>query len=75
MFVPTIARTNHLIKQQNGDAIIGEISVAPNAKNNRDLDIVIEYSVTGSASDNKKERIEYRMCVVVNISNTVNSFH
>jgi len=57
----TVFYLTDVVAVDAGDAIRGDISVAPNAKNNRDLDIVISYEVVGQASDNKKERIEYRM--------------
>ena len=44
-----------------GDQISGEITVAPNARNPRDLDIVIDYKVEGSHPT--AERREYRMYV------------
>jgi len=57
----TVFYLNDVVAVDVGDAIQGSISVAPNQKNNRDLDIAIEYSVTGSASDGAKQRIEYKM--------------
>ena len=47
--------------QQPGESVQGTIDVRPNAKNNRDLDIIIEYKVEGELSDGKTERIEYKM--------------
>lgn len=41
------------------DTISGKISVAPNAKNPRDLDIVLDYKVDGAHP--ASERREYRM--------------
>lgn len=41
------------------DTLSGSISVAPNAKNPRDLDIVLDYKVNGSHGGG--ERREYRM--------------
>jgi protein arginine N-methyltransferase 1 len=32
---------------QEGESIRGQLSCAPNARNNRDLDIVVDYEVTG----------------------------
>ncbi|GAA5905844.1 hypothetical protein JCM6882_000476 [Rhodosporidiobolus microsporus] len=44
---------------ETGDKISGQMSVAPNAKNPRDLDIVVDYKVGGKAPGG--ERREYRM--------------
>jgi hypothetical protein len=33
---------------QEGDVIKGELSCAPNSRNNRDLDIVFDYQIEGS---------------------------
>lgn len=41
------------------DTIEGKISVAPNGKNPRDLDIVLDYKVDGAHP--AAERREYRM--------------
>lgn len=49
------------IAVDEGDELIGTIDVRPNKRNNRDLDIVIDYKVTGEASHGWKERREYRM--------------
>lgn len=53
----------------NGDYIEGTVSCAPNARNNRDLDIVIDYALDASATDGgedrkAKDRIEYKMYVI-----------
>ncbi|KAG8846774.1 hypothetical protein FRC20_002914, partial [Serendipita sp. 405] len=48
------------------DKIKGTLSCAPNERNNRDLDIVIEYELDGAdgaIGREAKERIEYKMCV------------
>ena len=42
-----------------GDKITGRLSCAPNARNNRDLDITIAYAV----QDGPEAEIEYKMCV------------
>lgn len=49
---------NDMITVSQNDTIEGTISVAPNGKNPRDLDIVIDYKANG---DNQGERREYRM--------------
>lgn len=46
---------------QEGDEITGEISVKPNERNPRDLDIVIDYRANGEAAQGAAERREYRM--------------
>lgn len=60
----TVFYLGDMLTVKTGDEIEGKLSVAPNARNNRDLDIVIEYSVSGtgaSALDGVKERREYKM--------------
>lgn len=47
--------------QQEGDEITGQISVKPNERNPRDLDIVIDYRATGEAAQGAAEVREYRM--------------
>ncbi len=42
-----------------GDKITGRLSCAPNARNNRDLDITIAYKV----QDGPEAEIQYKMCV------------
>lgn len=44
-----------------GDEIKGRLSCAPNARNNRDLDIAIEYESTGKAA--MRSKMDYKMCV------------
>ena len=46
---------------QEGDEITGQISVKPNERNPRDLDIVIDYTGTGPAAQGAHEVREYRM--------------
>lgn len=48
-----------MITLNANDNIEGTISVAPNGKNPRDLDIVIDYKADGE--NNHGERREYRM--------------
>ncbi|GAA5943583.1 protein-arginine omega-N methyltransferase HMT1 [Sporobolomyces koalae] len=54
----TVFYLNEMITVNANDNIEGTISVAPNGKNPRDLDIVIDYKADG---DNQGERREYRM--------------
>jgi hypothetical protein len=44
-----------------GEKIVGELSCAPNARNNRDLDITISYATLNSPLT----RVEYKMCALV----------
>jgi len=55
----TVFYTRETVTISEGEIITGRLTCAPNARNNRDLDIVIEYEVEGAqyASD----RIEYKM--------------
>ena len=46
-----------------GQKITGRISCAPNAKNNRDLDIAISYQTGQDAGTN----IQYKMCVLLSV--------
>jgi len=43
-----------------GDKIVGSLTCAPNARNNRDLDISITYKVEGDETESK---MDYKMCV------------
>lgn len=49
------------LTRQEGDVIKGELTCAPNTRNNRDLDIVIDYEVQGSEA--VKGQMTYKMCV------------
>lgn len=57
----TVFYTGDALVVDENDKINGQISVAPNARNPRDLDIVIDYQVEGAIP--ASERREYRMCV------------
>jgi len=57
----TVFYTPSTITIDQGQKIIGSLSCAPNAKNNRDLDIVIEYQL----GQDKPVEIQYKMCVVL----------
>jgi protein arginine N-methyltransferase 1 len=48
-----------MVTLQQGESIEGQITVAPNQRNPRDLDIVIDYEAKGQHA--VKERREYRM--------------
>lgn len=48
-----------------GQEISGIISCAPNARNNRDLDISISYAVANGEEENPEEvTVDYKMCVL-----------
>ena len=47
--------------KQEGDVIKGELSCAPNSRNNRDLDIVFDYQIEGS--NETKGQMVYKMYV------------
>lgn len=57
----TVFYTPDTLTVSAGDQITGEISCAPNARNNRDLDIVLSYKV--SSDPNAASTIQYKMCV------------
>ena len=44
-----------------GQKITGQLSCAPNARNNRDLDITIAYKVEGG----EETEVHYKMCVAL----------
>ena len=46
---------------QENDIIKGEVSCAPNSRNNRDLDIVFDYQIEGSNSSSGQ--MVYKMYV------------
>lgn len=57
-----------MVTVKANDSVSGTISIAPNAKNPRDLDIVVDYKVDGQVAGvdggRSGERREYRMCVL-----------
>ena len=62
----TVFYTIDPIPVLNGDFIQGTVKCAPNQRNNRDLDIVIEYALDASETDGggdrlAKDKIEYKM--------------
>ncbi|KAG8744501.1 hypothetical protein FRC10_010066 [Ceratobasidium sp. 414] len=46
-----------------GEEIVGNLSCAPNQRNNRDLDILIKYETTGERP--VSDSIQYKMCVLI----------
>jgi hypothetical protein len=57
----TVFYTPSTITIDQGQTITGTLYCAPNAKNNRDLDIVVEYQL----GQEKPVEIQYKMCVVL----------
>ncbi|PVF97020.1 S-adenosyl-L-methionine-dependent methyltransferase [Serendipita vermifera] len=63
----TVFYTIDPISVLEGDTVVGTLSCAPNSRNNRDLDIVIDYELDASRSHDHgigreaKDRIEYKM--------------
>jgi len=57
----TVFYLGDAIALDEDDVIEGTISVAPNKRNNRDLDIVIDYAATGEAAQGAAEKRDYRM--------------
>ncbi|KAN0060076.1 Nuclear SAM-dependent mono-and asymmetric methyltransferase [Thecaphora frezii] len=55
----TVFYTKDMLTVSENDQITGRLSCRPNAKNNRDLDIVIDYEVKGAAGT--QGRMEYKM--------------
>ncbi|KAJ3524166.1 hypothetical protein NM688_g8608 [Phlebia brevispora] len=60
----TVFYTPDTLTVSQGDHITGELSCKPNARNPRDLDIVIKYQTT---SDEEQREMQYKMCVVLSI--------
>ena len=56
-----LCRSVELIVQE-GETIRGQLSCAPNSRNNRDLDIVIDWEVEGQ--EPSKGSMTYKMCVL-----------
>lgn len=49
-----------------GQEITGTVSCAPNARNNRDLDIAISYAIGGGEEEMTEEvTVDYKMCVIL----------
>ena len=55
----TVFYTPDTLTVSAGDKISGRLSCAPNARNNRDLDITIAYQV----GDGPGTEVQYKMCV------------
>jgi hypothetical protein len=61
----TVFYTPSTITIAKGQEITGIISCAPNARNNRDLDISISYAVGDGEEENPEEvTVDYKMCVL-----------
>ncbi|KAG2756286.1 S-adenosyl-L-methionine-dependent methyltransferase [Suillus brevipes Sb2] len=61
----TVFYTPSTITIAKGQEITGVISCAPNARNNRDLDISISYAVGDGEEENPEEvTVDYKMCVL-----------
>ncbi|KAG0694073.1 protein arginine N-methyltransferase [Suillus ampliporus] len=58
----TVFYTPSTIAITEGQEITGSVSCAPNARNNRDLDIAISYAI---GEDNEGTTVEYKMCVIL----------
>ncbi|KAJ2547906.1 Nuclear SAM-dependent mono-and asymmetric methyltransferase [Coemansia sp. RSA 1933] len=57
----TVFYTQNTLTVCKGDVIKGNITCAPNASNPRDLDISINYAMTGKV-DSAEESLNFRMC-------------
>ena len=55
----TVFYTPDTLTVSMGDKITGQLSCAPNARNNRDLDIAVSYQAPGEEA----VEIQYKMCV------------
>ena len=55
----TVFYTPDTLTVSEGEVVRGTLSCAPNARNNRDLDIEIDYEVEGQAES--KGRMVYKM--------------
>lgn len=56
----TVFYTPDTITISSGEQITGQLTCAPNARNNRDLDITITYK---APSEKEPTTIQYKMCV------------
>ena len=59
----TVFYTPNTITISEGETIEGTLSCAPNARNNRDLDITIGWT----APHGQTETVNYKMCVIPSI--------
>lgn len=57
----TVFYTPETLAVASGDEISGELSCAPNARNPRDLDIMISYK---GPTDVQPTPVQYKMCVL-----------
>ncbi|KAG0295433.1 type I protein arginine N-methyltransferase Rmt1 [Dissophora globulifera] len=57
----TVFYTQKTLTIEKGETVTGELTCSPNARNPRDLDVVIDYEFNGSGMS-VKESNEYRMC-------------
>lgn len=57
--IETVLYLGDMITVKTNDSVTGTISIAPNASNPRDLDIVLDYKVDGDHPSG--DRREYRM--------------
>ena len=57
----TVFYTPETLAVVTGDQVTGELTCAPNARNPRDLDIVISYKAPNEA---EPTTIQYKMCVI-----------
>ncbi|KAJ2259543.1 Nuclear SAM-dependent mono-and asymmetric methyltransferase [Coemansia sp. RSA 371] len=57
----TVFYTPNTLTVCKGDTIKGTIDCAPNAENPRDLDITIDYQLTGK-EESSEDRMVFRMC-------------
>jgi len=56
----TVFYTPSTLTINQGDKIVGQLSCAPNRRNNRDLDISISYKLE---NENEEMSVHYKMCV------------
>lgn len=59
----TVFYTPSTLAVDEGQEITGEVTCSPNARNNRDLDITISYSVNREGEEVKV--VDYKMCVIL----------
>ncbi|KAG2135455.1 protein arginine N-methyltransferase [Suillus clintonianus] len=61
----TVFYTPSTITVKQGQGITGKVTCAPNARNNRDLDIAISYAVVNGEEESEETTVEYKMCVIL----------
>jgi hypothetical protein len=57
----TVLYLGDMITVKANDSVSGTISIAPNATNPRDLDIVLDYKLDGESGEGSADKREYRM--------------